>query len=365
MKKLLLLLVATVVFATCNSDDPDNTSTDNFNKTTMLTNLADNIIVPSLQDLDSKLDDLVLKTSSFTTTANQLNLDNLRTSWLNAYKVWQSVEMYNIGKAEEIQYAFKMNAYPVNTNDVENNISSGTYDLTHVNNFDAIGFPALDYLLYGVSVNDVSIIAKYTTDINANKYKTYLSDVVNQMKNLTETVLNDWTNTYRDIFVASTVNTATSANNKLVNDYIFYYEKGLRANKIGIPAGIYSATPLPTKIEAFYKKEVSKVLALEALDAVQDMFNGKNYTNGTAGEGYKTYLVSLNKANLATYINSKFDNARQKIQLLDGNFYNQINTDNTKMTQAFDALQAAVVLIKVEMLNAFNVNIDYIDADGD
>ena len=35
------------------------------------------------------------------------------------------------------------------------------------------------------------------------------------------------------------------------------------------------------------------------------------------------------------------------------------------MTRAYDELQKAVVLLKVDMLQAFSVNIDYVDADGD
>ncbi len=365
LKKVLLLTLVTLVVACSSDNENDPGSTDNFDRGGMLTNLADNIIVPAYQDLDSKLETLEAAKNNFITTTDQSNLDNLRASWLNAYKVWQHVEMFNIGKAEEISFHFQMNVYPTNITDIESNISSGTYDLTHSNNNDAVGFPALDYLLYGVESTDTTILEKYTTNTDAIKYKTYLSDLVNQMKSLTETVLNDWTGNYRDTFISSTTNTATSATNQLVNDFIFYYEKGLRANKIGIPVGNFSATPLPEKVEAFYKKSISKQLSLEALKAVQDTFNGKHYNSSSTGGSYNTYLVNLNRSDLTTLINNQFDTARQKINVLDDSFYDQINTDNIKMTQSYDALQAAVVLLKVDMLQAFNISVDFVDADGD
>ena len=53
-------------------------------------------------------------------------------------------------------------------------------------------------------------------------------DVVNQMDSLTQQVLNDWTDSYRATFVSNSGNTVTSSVNKLINDFIFYYEKGLR-----------------------------------------------------------------------------------------------------------------------------------------
>ena len=272
---------------------------------------------------------------------------------------------WSMSKIIQIQLSFEMNIYPVNTTDVEANIASGNYDLTSPNNNDAVGFPALDYLLYGVGDSDAEILELYSTSVDAEKYKNYLSDVTIRMKFITQLVLSDWIANYRDEFISSTANTATSATNKFINDFIFYYEKGLRANKIGIPAGNFSTTPLPDKVEAFYNQEISKELALEALDAVQDIFNGKDFDSNTEGQSFKTYLQSLDRTDLANLINTQFNTAREKIQVLNANFTTQINTDNTKMTEAYDALQAGVVLLKVDMLQAFNVSVDYADADGD
>lgn len=369
IKKIFPVVLLAVFIVACSSSDdnvvPDTPDPTPFDRAALLRNMADNLIIPAFQALNNDLSTVSTAKDDFVATPNQANLDALRTAWLTAYKTWQHVEAFNIGKAEEIQYNFQMNIYPVNTTDVQNNISSGSYDLTHPNNNDAVGFPALDYMLYGVGADDAGILEKYSTNAESVKYQTYLSDLINQMKSLTQEVLNDWNATYRDTFIASTANTATSAVNKIVNDYIFYYEKGLRANKIGIPAGNFSSTPLPEKVEAFYNQEVSKELALEALTAVQNIFNGKHFGSNTTGIGFKGYLDSLDRTELATMISGQFNTARQKIQALNANFYTQINTDNTKMTEAYDALQAAVVLLKVDMLQAFNISVDYVDADGD
>ncbi|AXG71939.1 iron-regulated protein A [Kordia sp. SMS9] len=373
MKKIVSLVVFIICIVACSSSDDGATpDTGNgsggetaFNRAEMLTNLADNIIIPSYQALNTDLGALETAKDNFITTPNQANLDALRGAWLTAYKAWQHVEAFNIGLAEQTGYYFQMNTYPVNVTDVENNVTNGNYDLGSTNNNDAVGFPALDYLLYGLADSDPNIIAKYDTDTNAAKYTTYLSDLITQMQTLTQDVLSDWTNTYRNTFVASTANTATSATNKFINDFIFYYEKGLRANKIGIPAGNFSATPLPDRVEGYYNQQVSKELALEALDAVIAIFNGTEFGGSNAGESFKTYLISLDRADLATLISNQFNTARGKIQELDANFATQINSDNTKMTQAYDALQAAVVLLKVDMLQAFDISVDFVDADGD
>ncbi len=359
-------LIAIVVTATisCDKDGTDETL-DGFDRGAMLVNMADNIIIPAYTDLDSKLTELEIATGNFTSNTNQSTLDDLRTAWFNAYKTWQYVEMFNIGKAEEINYYFKMNTYPSNITEIEANIASGTADLTHVNNFDAIGFPAVDYLIFNVADTDMLILEQFSTHTDAAKHKTYLTNVVSQMASLTKTILTDWTGSYRDTFVNSTDNTATSSVNTVVNDFVFYYEKGLRTNKIGIPAGIFSATPLPTKVEAYHKNDVSRELTLEALKAVEAVFNGTHYKSTTSGESFKSYLENLDNAALASSINSQFEITRDKIQLMDASFSVQIETDNAKMTESFDALQVAVKLLKVDMLHAFDINVDFSSGDGD
>ncbi len=51
----------------------------------------------------------------------------------------------------------------------------------------------------------------------------------------TDDIVQDWP-TYKDSFIQSSGNSNTSALNMVTNDFVYYFEKGLRANKICIPA---------------------------------------------------------------------------------------------------------------------------------
>ena len=368
VKKFLSLVFLAVIIYACSSNEGEDDSIifiDNFDRGLMLTNLADNIIIPSYEGFASKMILLNNAGQDFTATPNQNTLEQFRASWLDAYKSWQRIEMFNIGKAEELQYHFYMNVYPLTIDDVENNIVNGTYDLNSVNNQDAQGFPALDYMLHGIADNDLDLIAMYSTEPNASKYSNYVNAILYQMNSLTQEVLTHWKGSFRDTFINSKSNTATSSLNKLVNDFIFYYEKGLRANKIGIPAGIFSSGPLPQKVEAFYRKDISKELVLDALQAVEDFFNGKHFNSNTTGDSFKSYLLYLGRDDIYVSTIDQFNLARLEISNLTNNLSDQVITDNSKMTRAYDELQKAVVLLKVDMLQAFSVNIDYVDADGD
>ncbi|WP_299621625.1 imelysin family protein [uncultured Tenacibaculum sp.] len=368
LRKYSILFISFLLIIACSDDSqgPDTgNNSDNFDRGALLRNVADNIIIPAFKDLHDELILLDGNARGFTQNPNTLSLGQVKTYFYRSYKAWQQVSMFDIGKAEELQFVNHFNIFPVTVADVESNVTSGTYDFNSPNNHDAQGFPAIDYLIFGIGADENAVVAKFTTDPNADGYKKYLTDITKLMVDTISDIIQDWESSYRDEFVASTTNTATSALNKLVNDFIFYYEKRLRANKIGIPAGVFSNTPLPEKVEAFYKKENSKEFALEGLLAVQNFFTGKAFNGTTTGESFKTYLVSLDKASLATDIENQFNLAKTQIETLDDNFFDQVNSNNTEMLKAYDELQKAVVLLKVDMLQAFNVSVDFVDADGD
>ena len=346
----------------------DTSSTpQEFDRSGMLAFWADSIILPAYNQLDASLMSLSEKVTAFTDNPSATTLSSLRNQWLATYSHWQYVEMFDIGLAEEIYYKNRMNLFPANVTRIENNISGESYDLDESSYFTAQGFSALDYLIFGAGENDDAIIALYTA--SDSNYGNYLVEVTDKMIDLTEQVKTHWEGDYRDNFVQSTDNTATSALNKMVNDFVFYYEKGYRANKIGIPAGIFSSNPLPDRIEAYHGEVYSKILALEASNAVYQFFNGIAYndasTTGLSLKDYLDYVEADVDDKLSTRINAKFQTAENKINDLNPNFKQQIQEDNNAMLLTYDAIQSNVVLLKVDMLQKLNVSVDYADADGD
>ncbi|MBQ0735953.1 imelysin family protein [Aquimarina celericrescens] len=371
MKKFLISLFITSMFlsACSSSDDSGETSSDGFDRKAMLENLADNIVIPSYQSFSSDMNALKDATSNFITNTNDNNLVTLREVWSGAYIAWQSVSMFEIGKAEELSFRNYMNVYPVNTTEIEANINSGQYDLTRVSLQDEQGFAALDYLINGLSDTDAQIVALYTNDTNGSKYKNYISALVDRMDTLTKEVVSDWTSGYRDTFVNNSGASATSSVDKIVNDFIFHYEKHLRAGKIGIPAGVFATQTFDDKVEAFYKGDLSKSLFNANLTAMQDFFNGKHFDSNTRGESFSTYLNFLNTIkegeDLVEIINNQFNESRTTASNLNNSFSTQVKTNNNLMLNTYDELQKNVVHLKVDMLQAFSVSVDFQDADGD
>lgn len=277
--------------------------------------------------------------------------------------------MFDIGAAESLRFTNNLNIYPTDIEALQNNVLNGGYNLELPDQIAVQGFPALDYLIFGIASDQNEIIAFYQSDSDAAAYLNYLQALTNRIDELSQAVLADWNDSFKADFISNSGNTALASVDKLVNDYIFYYERHLRAGKIGIPAGIFSGSTLSENVEAFYRKDFSKELFSRSLDAVQDFFNGVHYGSAQSGESLKSYLDYLETKkgdlNLSQAINQQFDSARTTAQELDDNFANQVETDNVKMLETYDQLQLNVINIKVDLLQALNINVDYTDADGD
>ena len=69
--------------------------------------------------------------------------------------------------------------------------------------------------------------------------------------------------------------------------------------------------------------------------------------------------------NLSAIINNQFSSITTKSALLSNNLYEQVNSNNSAMLAAYDAIQQNVVYLKLDMMQALNITVDYVDSDGD
>ncbi|MEJ6806763.1 MAG: imelysin family protein [Saprospiraceae bacterium] len=374
MKKIsqlgLALFFATIstVWIGCGDDMP-NPSADNdqFDRSVMLEHWVDGFIIPGYKSYLEAIDSMDAKAKKFVADPNISRLNDLRNNFRFAYNAWQEVSMFEIGRAEELALRKHTNIYPTNREEILSNIISETYNLTLPSTFDQQGFPAIEFLIYAVSETDILIVDQFNSNV---AFKTYLTDLTTKMTVLTREVYTNWTTGYREVFIEDAGSSASSSVNRMVNDYLFYYERYLRSAKIGIPAGVFSGSPLTNNVEALNVSTptLSKSLYLNSLTSFKDFFDGKSKYNGN-GPSLSEYLgyiqILTSGANISRAIEAAIDNAIEVSNGLDDDFKRQVEEDNTKMLATYDALQVVTVLMKTDMLSALNVSIDYVDADGD
>lgn len=372
MKKWLLAvsltLLSGLVFFSCKKDTKEDGQPDELDRKPMLVHYADQYIIPAYTAMNEHMSELKAKADAFTANPDAATLAVFRTAWKEAYLTWQTVDLVEFGPAEDVSLRMYINTYPVTVSKVEANISSGSYDLETFGNKDAQGFPALDYLLNGLG-SDATVLARYTTDPAAAATKQYLDAVISKMQEKITGVKNAW-QSYRTAFTESTGTDVNSSLSRMVNAYVLYYERYLRSGKIGYPVGAMTGVASPGHTEAYYSPELSKELALTALQSVIRFYEGKSYDGTQQGEGMKSYLAALgtkdeNGILMAELIRNTLQKAMTSLQGLNTTIKEGVNTDRPVILGIYEDLQSAVALLKVDMVSAFGISITYVDNDGD
>lgn len=351
----MLAMVLTVVSCKKNSDNPE--PTNGLDRKPMLENYANNYIVPAYADMLAKLESLQTSVADFTQSPDAFKLSQVQNELFFCYMQWQAVAMYEFGPAEESALRTYMNTYPVTISKLNNNITTGSYNLEEFGSKDAQGLPAVDYLVNGLALD------MYINDAQAANRKKYLQDVVSKMIEKVSEVNNKWS-THKNTFTENTGTDANSSTSRLVNGIVLYYERYLRSGKIGIPVGAMTGSPLPENTESLYAPEDALKYAVAAL------INFKSFYKGGSSASLQSYLAALdikdnNGVLLSTAIENELTEATDKLSELNGSLVDNINNNKTEVLKAYDELQDVVPLLKVDMVSALSISITYTDNDGD
>lgn len=359
---LFLLLFAIVsMVSSCKSDDETTGTTgcnSEFDQEAMFANVADNLILPGYESMQSELIQLVAETNAFVGSPDQNSLENLRAAYLSAYVDFQNISPYEFGPAEVVFLRSSLNNFPTNTSAIESNITNGSTDFSQPDKFDK-GFPALDYLLYGIAENDEATLALYT---EGSSYKDYLLALVTDMQERVDQTLTEWNNGYRETFVRNTGTAAGTSLSLLVNCLNENFEL-IKRQKLGIPSGVLTLDFVnPTEVEAFYSNN-SVLLAVEALEATDQLYRGKD------GLGLDDYLQKINAlkgdATLDAAIQAQFSTMIEKVKTLNDPLSELIEEDATPVVEAYNELAKQVVNLKTDLPSVLCVSITYIDNPSD
>jgi predicted lipoprotein len=334
---------------------------DEFDRTALLTNLGNNVIIPAHQNFSSATISLKQKKDAFISTPSSVTLDSLKAAFLSAYTSFMQVEAYSFTNSEGIR---NLNAFVTDTVQINSNVSSGVYDLNTANNIQAKGFPAIDYLLYSRSNNE--IINLFTVDASAANRKQYLNDITNEIETVAATAAASWSNNISQFISASGTDVGSSIG-MLVNDLSFEIERCRRervGNSLGYIGLINSGTPIPSSVEAFYSA-YSKELLIANLAACKEVYTGGAGTE-TGFDDYLAYLnADYNGQPLSSTITNQFDICFQKAQSIPDSFSTAVTTNKPEMESLFLELKKLTVLLKVDMSSQLGVIINYSDNDGD
>lgn len=367
MKKIstilfLLVLASTVTDCNRNSVEPIEHP---FNKAEMLNNYSGNIIIPNFQNAKNTLDSFALAYTNFIADKTVANLLITRQKFIAAYIAYQHIETFEFGPSESEIVRANFNTFPADSSQIKSNINNGSYDLSAVNNLDAKGFPAIDYLLFGKGLTDNQVVELF---INSPNRAAYLTNCLSEMQTKINTILSSWSNSYKSSFGNSTSSEIGSSLGMLVNQLNFELDL-LKNAKVGIPLGKKTlGVIMPEQCEAYYANTISVKLIQECLLNLENVYLGRSKA-GNDGLGLDDYLDALeaqyNSGTLNNAIKNQFNNAKTKVALIPEPLSSTIQTNPAVVDAAYTELVKLLVLLKTDMPSALGIVITYQDGDGD
>ena len=352
--KYLIISITFLLVVSCDKD-----KNAEFNRDIMLNNYFSSIIAVNVDNYYTSLDNLKASAGTFTASPSLINLEALRSEFLISYKHYQGIKMLNFGPTEDAFYCSSANIYPCDTTEINTNISTGSYTLGAASNTDAIGFPAIDFLINNGT--DSKILEDFTTDEDASNRLLYLTEIIEKLYSEFTPVKAAWGN-YRVDFTSATGTDVGSSTGIMFNAYMKDVEL-LKNAKIGIPSGQQTGGMLlPNYVEGVYG-DLSLELAIESCTKLQSLFNGgegiglDDYVRHVEGDNVQESLVDL--------VNNQFDLVISKLASFTSPLSTEITTNSTEVNQTYLEIKKLVTYLKSDVASILGILITYSDSDGD
>ena len=359
----LLYVGCVLLFPACKEE----AAPKEYDRAALTANVGTSIILPAYNNLVSELDRLKQDCNIFRHTPDDSRYVALSEQFHTTWVAWKACSPFEFGPAASVSLRSVVNTFPCDTLQIHNNFNSGTYDLNQVVNLDARGFPALDFLLYGLGDQTATIVDRYQNPADSANLLGYLSAVVADIHSNCTNVANQWNSGYLTTFNEALGTDVGSSTSMLVNELNRDLEI-IKTAGIGIPLGKQTFdTPLPEKVEGFYSQS-SVALATAELEALELLFEGQK-TGSAEGYGLREALNAVdalyNGGNLGDAIHGQFQTAKAALAAIPAPLSEAVVTNRAPVEAAFTEIQKLVILLKTDMASALSILITYTDADGD
>jgi hypothetical protein len=362
----VIIMLIGVSFHSC--DTSPNLVNCDFDEKAMLTHYADQLIVPRLADLRISLVLMESSIQQFGESPSIGLLNEARIYFGAAYKQYQMCSPFAFGPGliDGVAFRERFNTFPANVNGIEANIQTASPASTALKS--EVGFPAIDYLLFGqIGTSDNDLLALYTTDGNAANRLAYLEAVAGELKATATQIEAEWSS-YRPQFINNIGTADGTSIGMVVNEFNYDFET-LKNFKFKIPLGKFNGgVVLPAQVEAYYAGGSVELASTQA-ETFKALFEGTGY-NGSDGPGLYEYLVCLEAQGnsgqlLADEISDQFDVIIDAIEAIPNPMSETLTNDKPVVDNAYLQMQMMVPKIKYEMTTALGVQINYQDNDGD
>ena len=360
---VVALLSLVFLLAACKDSGDDDAV--NFDRTAMLSNYADNLIIPAFAEAAAKAQDLEAAWQAFLGQSGETELLACRDAWLDAILAWQEASLYNIGPAGEeglsMALVQELSTFPVDAALIEDYIDAGDYSLDNSDR-DTRGFLALDYLLFG----DGDDLAMMVAGLSTTERQSYVSAVIEHLVDELERVDAAWDG-YRTEFVDSDGTSVGSSTSLLYNEFLKSFEL-LKNLKVALPTGKQAGQtgPEPELVEAYYSGH-SLTIIEEHLAALERVYYGRSVT-GTDGSGLEDYLQEVvGGPELVSLTENQWSSVLSAYEAVPATpaLSELAETENIELSSFHTELQKQTRYFKSDMSSLLGIAITFDSGDGD
>jgi uncharacterized protein len=287
----VIVLTAALSTGWIACDEGDSNNSDDFDRSIMLQNMADNIIIPAYAELSEKVVLLQNAITLFTQNPTLTSLADVQQVWEETYLAWQYANAFNFGPAGEEGLlrglVEEIGTFPISESKINTILSSGTYNLSDFNR-DARGFLAIEFLIFNLNDDDQAVVDAFTSAI----YKQYLNDLISNIKSRVDNVNTAWNGAYKSAFINNDGTDVGSSTSQLYNEFVRSFES-IKNFKIELPLGRRPGQTQaePTLVEAYYSGKSVKMFKGHVA-AIENVWYGKK-KDGTDGIGFEEYLQNV------------------------------------------------------------------------
>jgi predicted lipoprotein len=374
MKAIPYILVGLMVVVWSCSKSEEPSAFDTFDRQSMLTNLGNNVIIPSFDAFYQKSTALETAITAYTADVkNEQKLMAAQQAWRDMAYVWKQASVFKQGPIEDkfllSNIDFSTKGVYLNTTLLEKAITDGTtIDNAYIESKGSTvkGVHAIEYLLFDKAQLNANVIGGYT-GINCANRTAYLKALATNLKNQARLILDGWNGGYVMTFINADGRDINSSlgilSNKLI-DLIYT----IRDERIGAPKGNRNnGIPQPDLAESALSNS-SIALAVNELKGLENAFLGRTPA-GVDGIGLDDLLDKLGAKSgndlLSTKINNQFATVYTKLNAIPAPLQTAVINNKAEVQAAYDEIKKLQVLMEVDMINNLGVLLTFSDNDGD
>ncbi len=350
--------------ASCGSGS--NTLKTDFDRTLLLNNIAEEIILPNSKTANEKTQALKEAVYAFVEKPELGGLLDAQNAWKEAYLASMGITAFNFGPGENGlvgDLVSNIATFPVDEAAIEQRIKDKNVNFNDFKR-DTRGFLALEYLLFDLLSDNRRIFEGFRTDPARAAYARALAD---HLQDNLKKFDSGWAS-YKPDFVKNNGTSAGSSISLLYNEFVRSYE-AIKNFKVALPLGKRpgQTAPVPKLTEAYYSG-FSNQLIKKHIELIEGIWKGTK-KDGTDGTGFDDYLLNVEGGKALVELTLQ-QQGLLKISV-DANLPNDkrltelIKNEPANVEKVLIELQKGIRFYKSDMSSLLGISITYTSGDGD